>query len=169
MDLQRRKPNRLANYDYAQNGAYFITICVNDRAPILSHISIGANSVRPCRNALSPIGVVVENSIKSIPKHVHLIIRIENDGGRTMFAPTISRIIKQFKGVTTKEIGKSIWQKGFYDHVIRDCLDYNIRWQYNDDNLHSHELRRGEQCSPVFSLLKAIFICIAFCGFTFTF
>ena len=149
MDLQRRKPNRLANYDYAQNGAYFITICVNDRAPILSRISVGGNNVRPCRNALSPIGVVVENSIKSIPNHyenvfvdnyvvmpnhVHLIIRIENDGGRTLFAPTISRIIKQFKGITTKEIGKSIWQKGFYDHVIRDCLDYNIRWQYIDDN-----------------------------------
>lgn len=34
MERKIRKPNRLANYDYAQNGAYFVTLCVNDREPI---------------------------------------------------------------------------------------------------------------------------------------
>ena len=36
---KKRKPNRLTDYDYTQNGAYFITICVNDRKPILSSIT----------------------------------------------------------------------------------------------------------------------------------
>ncbi len=38
MELPERKLNRLPNYDYSQNGAYFITICIQDRKQILSSI-----------------------------------------------------------------------------------------------------------------------------------
>lgn len=139
---KKRKPNRLTDYDYTQNGAYFITICVNDRKPILSSITIGDNCVR-----LSKVGIVIKNEIDKMnmvyenvfvdnyvimPNHIHLIIRIES--GRTQFAPTIGRIIKQFKGSITKQIGKSIWQKSFYDHIIRDDYDYQTKWQYIDEN-----------------------------------
>ncbi len=139
---KKRKPNRLTDYDYTQNGAYFITICVNDRKPILSSITVGANCVR-----LSKVGIVIKNEIDKMntvyenvfvdnyvimPNHIHLIIRIES--GRTQFAPTIGRIIKQFKGSITKQIGKSIWQKSFYDHIIRDDYDYQTKWQYIDEN-----------------------------------
>ena len=51
-----------------------------------------------------------------------------------MIAPTVSRIIKQFKAYTTKQSGTAIWQKGFYDHIIRDEQDYLIRAKYIDDN-----------------------------------
>lgn len=139
---KKRKPNRLTDYDYTQNGAYFITICVNDRKPILSSITVGENCVR-----LSKVGIVIKNEIDKMntvyenvfvdnyvimPNHIHLIIRIES--GRTQFAPTIGRIIKQFKGSITKQIGKSIWQKSFYDHIIRDDYDYQTKWQYIDEN-----------------------------------
>ena len=40
------KPNRLKCYDYSQDGAYFVTICVKDRHNLLGKI-VGANSVRP--------------------------------------------------------------------------------------------------------------------------
>ena len=141
MEFQKRKPNRLENFDYSQNGVYFITICAKDRKPILS--AVGANFVRPTK-----IGTVVENEINRIssiydsvsidkyvimPNHIHLLIRIENNG-RTQFAPTISRIIKQFKGSVTKQLGESIWQKSFYDHIIRDEYDYLAKWKYIDDN-----------------------------------
>ena len=36
MNFKTRKPNRLKNYDYSQNGVYFITVCVKNRNPILS-------------------------------------------------------------------------------------------------------------------------------------
>lgn len=139
-----RKPNRLPDYDYSQNGAYFVTICIKDREPILSKISVGANCVR-----LTDFGKVVDDEIKKMntvygcvfvdnyvimPNHIHLLIRIENDGRRPQVAPTVSRIIKQFKGSVTKQIGMSVWQKGFYDHVVRDEYDYQIRWKYIDDN-----------------------------------
>lgn len=144
MNFKTRKPNRLKNYDYSQNGVYFITVCVKNRNPILSYIPVGANCVR-----LSKIGKVVEEEINNIskiyanvtvenyvimPNHIHLLVFIDRFSGRTQFAPTISRIIKQFKGVITKRLGKSIWQKGFYDHIIRDEYDFQIRWQYIEDN-----------------------------------
>ena len=58
-----------------------------------------------------------------------------------MVAPTISRIVQQLKGYVTKQIGSPIWQKSFFDHVIRNKSDYDkhvkyieenpLRWQYN--------------------------------------
>lgn len=112
MNSKTRKPNRLKNYDYSQNGVYFITVCVENRNPILSYIPVGANCVR-----LSKVGEIVEEEIKNIseiyknvtvenyvimPTHIHLLVFIDTFSGRTQFAPTISRIIKQFKGVITK-------------------------------------------------------------------
>ena len=48
--------------------------------------------------------------------------------------PTISRIVKQFKGSISKQIGYSIWQKLFHDHIIRNDEEYNKIWQYIDEN-----------------------------------
>ena len=153
MELQKRKPNRLKNYDYSQNGAYFITICTKDRKPILSVIenadeTVEASIARPPKIQLTDVGLIVDKAINGIsihyqnvfidnyvimPNHVHLIIRIDNNG-RAMLAPTISRIIQQFKGYITKQIGESIWQKLYYDHIIRDNIDYQNIWQYIDEN-----------------------------------
>ena len=41
MEKPQRKPNRIAGYDYSQSGAYFVTICTQDRKKILSRISVG--------------------------------------------------------------------------------------------------------------------------------
>lgn len=70
-----------------------------------------------------------------MPNHLHLIIVIDNPViGRTQFAPTISRIIKQFKGAITKQIGFSPWQRSFYDHIIRNEKEYTAYWQYIENN-----------------------------------
>ena len=51
-----------------------------------------------------------------------------------MVAPTISTVIQQLKGVITKQIGWSVWQKLFHDHVIRNEKDYLKIWEYIDNN-----------------------------------
>ena len=51
-----------------------------------------------------------------------------------MVAPTISIIVQQLKGVITKQIGQSVWQKLFHDHVIRSEADYLKIWEYIDNN-----------------------------------
>ena len=127
MDLPKRKNIRLNGYHYSSNGAYFITICTKNKENLLWK-NVGANCVRPLDQLpLSKIGIVIENEIYKLntvyenikvdkyqimPNHIHLIIFIyEDSNGRTQFAPTISRIIKQFKGSITKQIGFSIWRK----------------------------------------------------------
>ena len=52
----------------------------------------------------------------------------------TMFAPTINRVIKQMKGYITKQIGYSIWQKSFNDHIVRNNNDYKEIWEYIENN-----------------------------------
>lgn len=150
MDLPKRKVNRLKKYDYSQVGAYFITICIKDRRAILSDIIVGANSVRPKEIHLTEYGKIVETAIKNIPKfykaisvdnfvimpdHIHLLLQIHSDtDGRTVFAPTIDRVVKQMKGHITKQIGFSIWQKSFNDHIVRGENDYKEIWQYIENN-----------------------------------
>ena len=157
MELPKRKRNRLIGFDYSSNGAYYLTICVKERRKLLAAINVGAHCVRP---GLSDIGQVVENEIDILsntypgiyvdkfvimPNHIHVVLVISgraewllasaaSESGRTQCAPTVSRIIKQFKGAITKRIGHSIWQRSYYDHIIRNEADYLRAWQYIDEN-----------------------------------
>ena len=150
MDLPKRKNIRLNDNNYSSNGAYFITICTKNKENLLWK-NVGANCVRPLDQLpLSKIGIVIENEIYKLntvyenikvdkyqimPNHIHLIIFIyEDSNGRTQFAPTISRIIKQFKGSITKQIEFSIWQKSFYDRIIRNEKEYQEVWNYIHNN-----------------------------------
>ena len=143
--MPARKRIRLDKYDYSQRGAYFVTICVKDKHELLGTIDVGANCVRP---HLSDYGKIVDKEISALPmiydfvdidkyvimpNHIHMIIVLDSDG-RTQFAPTISRIVKQFKGSITKQIGFSPWQKSFHDHIIRNKDDYRRICKYIEDN-----------------------------------
>ena len=158
-DFPKRKNNRLKEYDYSQNGAYFITICSKDKVCVFSQITVGTSNARPYEVALTSIGTIIDNAINEIPKHynsvfidkyiimpnhIHMIIRIQNDNGRPMVVPTVSRIIQQMKGYVTKQIGKPIWQNKFYDHIIRDEYDYTTRCQYIDNNPENWLLKKDE-------------------------
>lgn len=149
MSLPRRTPNRLPCYDYSAPGAYFLTICTQNRRNLFWR-----NENALCTTArdvvLTPCGILVEQSIQSIPvhypaitvdhyvimpNHVHLLLQIHsNAGGRPMVAPTIMTVVKQMKGYISKKYGSRIWQKGFYDHVIRDDEDYREIWRYIEGN-----------------------------------
>ena len=139
-----RKQHRLSDYDYSQNGAYFITICTFNRKKILG--DVGASCVRPL---LSDMGSLVEKKIVALnsvyecvrvdkhivmPNHIHMILLIDCASGRIQFAPTIPRVIKQFKGSITKQVGYPVWQKSYHDHVIRGDNDYRSIWQYIETN-----------------------------------
>jgi len=126
----RRKQNRLKEYDYSLAGAYFLTICTRNRENYFWD-NVGARIARPMDYTLTECGVVVEKAINLIPKHypavtvdnyvimpnhIHLLLQIHTDSeGRAMRAPTISNIVNQFKGYVTKQLKISIWQKLFYN------------------------------------------------------
>jgi REP element-mobilizing transposase RayT len=114
----------------------------------MSHNCNGAVEAYCVRLSLSEQGRIVEKEIHILsetyeavevnkyvvmPNHLHMIIVI-SDSGRTQFAPTISRIVKQFKGSITKQIGFSMWQRSYYDHIIRNDEEYQKIWEYIDTN-----------------------------------
>ena len=79
MRQYHRKSSRLKNYDYSKTGAYFITICTKNRAPILSTI-VGAGSARPDDESiyphivLTPLGEIVEKYIIDIHEYYPNIV-----------------------------------------------------------------------------------------------
>lgn len=154
----KRKGNRLTDYDYSRNGAYFITICTQGRQQILwesdtftEDDNVGASIARPQRApTLSKTGKVVEQCIWEIPahyphisvekyavmpNHIHLLLLIQREqDGRPMVAPTVSTVMQQFKGIVSKQLSRSIWQKSFHDHIVRTEHGYAQIWQYIDTN-----------------------------------
>jgi len=146
-NLPVRKRNRLENYDYSQDGAYYITLCVKDNHEILSDVAVGAAFCRPIIQ-LTEIGKIVENEISVLskiydvltvneyiimPNHVHMVLSIDRCG-RQNAAPTISRALGQWKRVISMKIGYSIWQKSFYDRIIRDSKEYENICRYIEEN-----------------------------------
>ena len=159
-NLKKRKDIRLKNFDYSSPGAYFVTICTENRKKhfwdgqldpqIFTWISVGANCVRPKNLPLSSIGKIVFDELEIwnktysavslysyviMPNHLHIMVVISADEyGRTQFAPTLDRMVKQFKGAVTKKVGYPIWQKSFIEHVIRNRRDYEKRSNYIYEN-----------------------------------
>ena len=148
MELPYRKKNRLENYDYSQNGAYFITICTEERKCLLASV-VGASIARPACGRLTELGDIIKDAIEQIakhypdiqvtkyvimPNHVHLLLMIDTLPGRPMVAPTVSRVIQQMKGYVTKCIGRSLFQKSFHDRIIRSDAEYDMIWEYIDTN-----------------------------------
>ena len=154
MNLPKRKPTRLAGYNYSTPGAYFITICVKDRKQLLSEI-VGDDAYIVPKNSLSKIGLICDKYINNInikyknvtvdkyvimPNHIHLIIFLRGTMWASSPTKNIETIIRSFKTMVTKEIGYSVWQRSYHDHIIRGEKDYQKIWEYIDTNPFKWEL-----------------------------
>jgi REP element-mobilizing transposase RayT len=160
MELPVRKENRLKDFDYNQSGAYFVTICTNKRKNLFWSY-VGAAIGRPQDVPLSLCGRITDQTIKDVsshyhaitvdhyvimPDHVHLLLQIHSDSnGRPLAAPTMATVINQLKGTVSKKVGFPVWQKGFYDHVIRNQADYNAIWEYIEDNPQKWAVTHGDR------------------------
>ena len=104
---------------------------------------------------LSPYGEIVDRWIKNIPQkypnvsieryvimpnHIHLLLFLYN-GGRGDPAPTVGSVVGWFKYQSTREInemsktiGRKIFQRSFYDHIIRNQHDYDEVTKYIYEN-----------------------------------
>ena len=149
MELAKRKPTRLKGYDYSTPGAYFITICVKERKQLLSEIIEGDAHIVP-QNKLFKTGSICDRYINNInikyenvtvdkyvimPNHIHLIIFLHGTMRASSPTKKIESIIRSFKTMVTKEIGYSIWQRSYHDHIIRSEKDYKKIWEYIDTNV----------------------------------
>ena len=182
-DRHHRRSIRLKDYDYSQEGAYFVTICTYQRQCLFGEISNG-------EMRLNEIGLVVRkewprsadirreihlDAFVIMPNHLHGIVLIVHDvsssvgatGGRPYRgcqperhsarpAPgpqkhSLALFIGGFKSACTRSINESlgtrgipVWQRGYYDHAIRndrvlrairEYIGANpLRWTYDVDN-----------------------------------
>lgn len=71
-----------------------------------------------------------------MPNHVHLLLQIAETDGRMLSAPTrsVSTVIGQMKRAVSKASGMPVWQKGFYDHIVRDENDFLRIWTCIGEN-----------------------------------
>ncbi len=170
MALPKRKPMRYKNFDYSQFGAYFLTVCTHNKEKLFWNMDEVYKKIPkdefdriidPENLPLTELGKIVERNIEILantytnmrmmnyvimPNHIHFLISIMIDENNpTEKNPNVSRIIAQFKAKVTKEYGKSIWQKNYYDHIIRNENDFDKCFEYIQYNPQALEFRIREQ------------------------
>ena len=149
----------MKEYDYSQNGAYFITICTKDRAHLFGEV-VGADLVS-ARMELNHAGHMIENILFEtvhsfddmivdkyiiMPNHFHCIIVTSRADTRSAPTKAVTAVVQAFKSKTTlayirgvksgtlPPFSKYVWQRNYHDHIIRDENDYLRIWKYIDEN-----------------------------------
>lgn len=135
----KRKPTYLANYDCNSTGAYFVTICTRNKANYFSNIVV-SNANEPATVQLTRYGKIAEEQIKAInfkyvdvdienyvimPNHIHMIVSTFYDNEKDNNI-SVTDVVRIFKSLTTRlcKVGPVIFQRSFYDHIIRNDKDY---------------------------------------------
>ncbi len=133
-------------YDYRQPGAYFVTICTHRWEPLFGEVINGEVQLnefgeivaqewyrtREIRHEIELDAFVV------MPNHIHGIIMIQDNVGAHGRAPlrrparSLGSLIAGYKSAVTKRInisrhtpGQPVWQRNYYEHVIRNDTDLN--------------------------------------------
>jgi putative transposase len=175
VNSQGRRSIRLKEYDYAKVGAYFLTVCTFRKVPILGKIREGILT-------LNDLGIVVSQSWEWLscqyeyvvsdawvvmPNHTHSILIITKDPARDSSVPkqkSLGGLIGAFKTFSTKRIncsmrspGSQLWQRNYYEHVIRTEDELNRVRQYIADNPIQWDIDRENPlksgCHPLDDLL----------------
>ena len=160
INSHRRKLIRLRHYDYSQAGAYFITICVQNRECLFGNIIDGEMQ-------LNDVGRMVQSLWKELPifyfgseidefvimpNHFHAIIILNESVGAIHESPlrmtaierrnmAIPKMIGRFKMTTSKRInqirktpGATVWQRNYWERVIRNEIELNAFREYIANN-----------------------------------
>lgn len=151
--IHHRHTIRLQGYDYSQAGAYFVTIVVHGRECLFGEIVDG-------KMVLNEFGKIVQRAWFDLPKHnphvelgafcimpnhVHAVIIIIAVGAGLRPAPTrphpLSEIVRAFKSFSARRInelrklqGVPVWQRNYYEHIIRSEEEHNRIHLYIESN-----------------------------------
>jgi putative transposase len=162
-----RRSIRLTGYDYSRPGAYFVTLCVEQRLPLLGSVigdevhwsAAGEMVARIWANLGTHYpGVSVDASIV-MPNHLHGILVLSppcetGDDSDTRKVLSLSTVIQRFKTYTAHCYGQGVasehwprypgrlWQHRFYEHVIRNDHDLQAIGEYIANNPHQWALDR---------------------------
>ncbi len=152
----RTKSVRLQNWDYSSSGAYFVTICTQNRIHYFGEIignkmnytELGFIAKASWIAMERVFPVIMTNACVIMPNHCHFLFSINNEKNdytvneyQKMIKNSVSLIINHFKGRVTKYSKKENidfkWQPKFYEHVVRDEYDFNRIKNYINLNIEN--------------------------------
>ena len=164
-EKHHRRSIRLPGYNYTKAGAYFVTICTHERECLFGEIVNAKTELNQygqligrCWEQLNGDARVKLDRWVVMPNHLHGIIVIDDivrGGSRT--APTrdmdepkpLGRLVGSFKTVSTKQInilrgtpGMLLWQRNYYEHIIRDTEELDRVRCYIENNPTMWEMDR---------------------------
>ena len=149
-----RKSYRLKGYDYSQEGLYFVTICTHERNCLFGQVNVYDGELLLCElgtwafECWTQIPIhfpnVVLHEFVIMPNHIHGILEIvkaddpsfvetENrtniDSSLRSPSKTIGSVVRGFKIGVTKWARLHtehdvVWQRNYFDHIIRDETAY---------------------------------------------
>ncbi|MES2204624.1 MAG: transposase [Pseudomonadota bacterium] len=154
-DIHHRRSIRLKNYNYSQNGAYFITICIQKRACLFGHIinnvmifnEAGKMINEQWRNLAIRFNEILLDEYIIMPNHFHGIVIIREQSKdqflhhahanratgeiRSPYNTTLSAIIRIFKSITTHH----------YIHGVKNHHWTPFEGKLWQRNYHEHIIR----------------------------
>ena len=164
--IHHRRSIRLKGYDYSQVGAYYVTIVAAHRECLFGEIENGemclndlGNIVREEWLQTAQVRPNVElDEFVVMPNHFHGILAIAGDD-RAPHPGSLGAIMSQFKSIVTKRVnemrdtpGAPVWQRNYYEHIMRDDGDLNrireyiinnpANWDADDENPKSARTMR---------------------------
>lgn len=166
---RRRNRLRLRGYDYSSAGAYFVTIVTEGRLCMFGEVVAGEMRLNEAGEAVRQGWESLEERYRHValdafvvmPNHLHGVVVIDDSGAEssTLRKP-LGRLVGSFKTIMTQRVndvlgtrGKRLWQRNFYEHVVRGQEDLDrIRdyivgnpaaWDRDEENPDVVGLRRG--------------------------
>ena len=144
--LHHRRSIRLKDYDYSQQGTYFVTVCTYNRKCNLGKVINDEVQLNKYGHIVENEWIKIADIRKNVeldtyvimPNHLHGILLITDSRGTEHRAPTVEQfgkpvsgslptIIRSFKSTVTKQInrlrntpGSPVWQRNYYEHIIRN-------------------------------------------------
>ncbi|HWQ11244.1 MAG TPA: transposase [Roseiflexaceae bacterium] len=158
----RRRSIRLRGYDYAQAGAYFVTICTNVRAPWFGMVSGGAVQLSApgdmvaawWREVTARFPPVDLDEYVVMPDHLHGIVLLRAEASQRV---ALGTVVQWFKTMTTNAYIRGVrergwppfegrlWQRNYYERIIRDDEELAGVRRYIAENPAYWEARRSSQ------------------------
>ena len=170
----QRRSIRLKGYDYSLPGAYFVTICTFERQPLFGEVVNGnlqlnqlGRTAQVCWLALSNHFPYIGLDVSVVmPNHIHGVLWIHDVGARhavplppkrfgKSVAGSLATVVRSYKSAVTRRIGQMrhtlgvpVWQRNYYEHIIRNDLELDrirvyiqdnpAKWQEDGDNPLNH-------------------------------
>jgi putative transposase len=167
--MVRHRSLRLAAYDYGSPGAYFVTICTHQRSLLFEHSGFRDVATREWERSTLSRPRLELDAFVVMPNHIHGVVWLRErsaDGKAQHAAPlqsdfrvvsgSLGAFIRAYKASVTREINlvrdtgaAPVWQRNYYEHIVRDDDDLSRVRQYIDDNPRRWEFdRENPQARP---------------------